>query len=219
MTFRLASLEKGTGPSGSRVNKGARDTLRDILALAMAVMISMLRGVNVVGRNKIKMDALRTLYESMGLRDAQTYIQSGNVIFRTPERDAARLSKKIQNGIEKKFGFRPEVILRTTAELREVMARNPFAKRRGIEPGKLLVTFLVGDPDGEARGKVLKIKVGPEELRIVGRELFIYFPDGQGRSKLSWAKIERTLKMPGTGRNWNSVTKLLEIAEKLEAAT
>jgi uncharacterized protein (DUF1697 family) len=185
----------------------------------MPVLISMLRGVNLGGRNKIKMDALRALYESMGLRDAQTYINSGNVIFRTPERDAARVSRKIQNGIEKKFGFRPEVILRTTAELREVTARNPFAKRRGIEPGKLLVAFLAGDPDGEARDDVLKIKAGPEELRIFGRELFIYFPDGQGRSKLTWAKIEKTLKMPGTGRNWNSVTKLLEIAESLEAAS
>jgi uncharacterized protein (DUF1697 family) len=185
----------------------------------MPVLISLLRGVNIVGRNKIKMDALRMLYESMGLRDAQTYVQSGNVIFRTSERDAARLSRKIQNGIEKKFGFRPEVILRTTAELREVAARNPFAKRRGIEPGKLLVTFLAGDPDAVARGNFLKIKVGPEELRIAGRELYIYFPDGQGRSKLSWAKIEKTLKMPGTGRNWNSVTKLLEIAESLEAAS
>jgi uncharacterized protein (DUF1697 family) len=183
----------------------------------MAVIISMLRGVNVGGHNKIKMDALRALYESLKLREAQTYVQSGNVIFRTDERDIARLAKRIEDGIERKLGFRPDVILRTATEMREVIARNPFAKRQGIEPGKLLVTFLGSDPGAEAREKILQIKCDPEELRIEGREVYIYFPNGMGRSKLPWAGLEKTLKTPGTGRNWNSVTKMLEMAEKLEA--
>ena len=178
----------------------------------------MLRGVNVGGHNKIKMEALRALYESLKLRDAQTYVQSGNVIFRTDERDIARLTKRIEDGIERKFGFRPDVILRTAAEMRDVVARNPFAKRRGIEPGKLLVTFLASDPPAEVREKVRQIKCDPEELRIEGRELYIYFPNGMGRSKLSTAKLEKTMSTPGTGRNWNSVTKMLEMAEKLEAS-
>ena len=97
----------------------------------MGVIISMLRAVNVGGHNKIKMDALRALYESMKLRDAQTYVQSGNVIFRTEERDLASLGKRIQNGIERKFGFRPDVILRTASELRDVIARNIFLPREG----------------------------------------------------------------------------------------
>jgi len=184
----------------------------------MTVVISMLRGVNVGGHNKIKMEALRALYESLKLRDAQTYVQSGNVIFRTDERDIARLTKRIEDGIERKFGFRPDVILRTAAEMRDVVARNPFAKRRGIEPGKLLVTFLASDPPAEVREKVRQIKCDPEELRIEGRELYIYFPNGMGRSKLSTAKLEKTMSTPGTGRNWNSVTKMLEMAEKLEAS-
>ncbi len=191
---------------------------RDILMRSMGVIISMLRAVNVGGHNKIKMDALRTLYESLKLRDAQTYVQSGNVIFRTKEPDLTSLGRRIQNGIERKFGFRPDVILRTASELRDVIARNPFAKRRGIEPSKLLVTFLAEDPGAEARDKVRSIKADPEELRIEGRELYIYFPNGIGRSKLSLAAIERALKTPGTGRNWNSVTKMLEMAEKLEAS-
>lgn len=184
----------------------------------MAVIISMLRGVNVGGHNKIKMDALRALYESLKLRDPQTYVQSGNVIFRTEEGDLASLSKRIESGIERKFSFRPNVILRTASELRDVIARNPFAKRRGIEPSKLLVTFLAGDPGAEARDKVRGLKTDPEELRIDGRELFIYFPIGIGRSKLPWAAIEKALRIPGTGRNWNSVTKMLEIAEGLEGS-
>lgn len=181
----------------------------------MPVIISMLRGVNVGGHNMIKMDALRALYESLGLRDAQTYVQSGNVVFRTQAKDPASLPKKIEDGIERGFGFRPSVIVRTASEMRDVIAGNPFAKRDGIEPGKLVVTFLAGDPGPEARAKALGIKVGPEELRIGGRELYIYYPDGMGRSKLSLPLIEKTLKTAGTARNWNTVTKLLEIAESL----
>src|SRR5665811_2227083 len=104
----------------------------------MPVIISMLRGVNVGAHNRIKMDALRALYESLGLRDPQTYVQSGNVVFRTDKRDLVALAKRIEDAIEQGFGFRPTVILRTSGELREVIARNPFAKRRGIEPTKLL---------------------------------------------------------------------------------
>jgi uncharacterized protein (DUF1697 family) len=184
----------------------------------MAVIISMLRGVNVGGHNKIKMDALRALYESLKLRDAQTYVQSGNVIFRTDERDMTRLARRIEDGIEKKFGFRPDVILRTTAEMRGVVAKNPFASRRGIEPGKLLVSFLASDPGEEGREKVRQMKCDPEELRIEGREVYIYFPNGMGRSKLPWAGLDKILKTPATGRNSNSVTKMLEMAEKLEGS-
>jgi uncharacterized protein (DUF1697 family) len=184
----------------------------------MAVIISMLRGVNIAGRNMIKMDALRDLYESLELQDPHTHVQSGNVVFRTNERDLVQLASRIENGIERRFQFRPDVIVRTTSELRDVIAGNPFAKRRGIEPAKLLVTFLANAPDPEAREKVLKIKTDPEELRISGREVYIYYPAGMGRSKLSWMAIAKALKTSGTGRNWNSVTKLLEIAEKLEGS-
>lgn len=203
------------------MHAASKSTLRIVAGIywrTMAVVISMLRAVNVGGHNKIKMDALRALYESLRLRDPQTYVQSGNVVFRTAERDLLLLSKRIQGRIERTFGFRPEVILRTAGELRDVIARNPFAKHQGIEPNRLLVTFLAGDPGAEAREKILKLKTDPEELRINGRELYIYFPNGMARPKLSWAAIEKTLKTPGTGRNWNSIKKLLEIAERLEAA-
>lgn len=184
----------------------------------MAVIISMLRGINVGGHNLIKMDALRALYKSLGLRDPQTYLQTGNVVFTTDKRDLVALAKRIEDAVERGFGFRPSVILRTTSELREVTARNPFAKRTGIEPNKLLVNFLASSPGAETRGKVLSLKIEPEELRMDGRELYIYFPNGMARPKMSWAVLERTLQIPGTGRNWNSVTKLLEMAEKMEAS-
>ena len=184
----------------------------------MPVIVSMLRGVNLGSHNRIKMDALRTLYAPLKLREPQTYVQSGNVIFKTEEEDLARLTQRIQNGIRRTFGFRPDVIVRTSSEMRDVIAKNPFANRRDIEPSKLLVTFLAGDPGLEARDALLKIKTDPEELRIDCRELYIYFPHGMARPKLSWPVIERILKTPGTGRNWNSVTNMCKIAEKLEAS-
>lgn len=182
----------------------------------MAAIVSMLRGVNVGGHNMVKMDALRALYVSLGLKDPQTYIQSGNVVFKANGRNVAALSKKIGDGIERKFGFRPGVVVRSAADLRTVIARNPFAGRRDVEPGKLLVLFLADDPGQEARDKVRAMNTNPEELRIDGREVYIHFPAGQGKSKLPMALIERSLKTPGTGRNWNTVRKLLEMAEGLE---
>ena len=178
----------------------------------------MLRGVNVGGHNQVKMEALRALYEQLGMQDPRTYVQSGNVVFRAKERDLRRLTKLLEDGIERSVGFRPDVILRTASELRTAIANNPFATRKDIDPRKLLVTFLAADPNPQARKKLLATKPDPEELRIVGREVYIYFPNGAGRSKLAWAAIAKSLGTAGTGRNWTSVTKLLELAEKLEAA-
>src|SRR5450759_5835900 len=124
----------------------------------MAVIISMLRAVNVGAHNRIKMDALRAIYESLGLRDPQTYVQSGNVVSRTDKRDLVALAKRIEDAIEQGFGFRPAVILRTSGELRDAIARNPFAKRSGIEPSKILVYFLASDPGAEIRDNVISLK-------------------------------------------------------------
>jgi len=181
-------------------------------------MISMLRGVNVGGHHKIKMDELRALYKSIKLEDPRTYVQSGNVIFRTKEKNAAQLAKKIQDAIEKKFGFRPEVILRTADEMRKAIAASPFSGRRDVEPGKLLITFLASEPGPEAQTTLASFKSYPEELHLKGREFYIYFPDGAGKSKLPWSQVEKFLKVTGTARNCNSVTKMLAIAEEMEGA-
>jgi uncharacterized protein (DUF1697 family) len=184
----------------------------------MAVIVSMLRGVNLSGRNKIKMDTLRAIYQGLGLRDSQTYVQSGNVVFRTKQQASAALAKRIEDAIEHKAGFRPAVILRTPVELRAVIAGNPFAARSGIEPNKLLVTFLAAEVCAQAREEIRAIKADPEEVKIGGHELYIYFPNGVGRSRLSLARLEKAVKVTGTARNWNTVTKLLEMAEAMEAA-
>jgi uncharacterized protein (DUF1697 family) len=183
----------------------------------MAVLISMLRGVNLGPHNRIKMDALRTLYESLKLEGSRTYVQSGNVVFRTKEKNNPQLAKKIQDAIQKKLGRCPDVILRTTGEMRKAITANPFPERVKTEPGKVLVTFLAEKPPREAEANLANLKGFPEELHLKGRELFIYFPNGAGKSKLPWSAVNKLLKVTGTARNWNSVLAILEIAEEMEA--
>ena len=183
----------------------------------MPVVVSLLRAVNVGGTSIIKMTELRALFESLKFKDVQTYIQSGNVVFRTEEKDLPKLAKRIQDSITKRFGTTPGVMLRTAAEMRNLVARNPFAKRHDIEPAELHVFFL-GAEISQTACKQLRVLPVKEEIVPSGRELFIYFPDGIGKSKLPWVKVDKICETQGTGRNWNSVTKLLAMAEALESA-
>jgi uncharacterized protein (DUF1697 family) len=183
----------------------------------MPVLISMLRGVNVGPHNRIKMDDLRAVYASLQLENPCTYVQSGNVIFRTKERSATKLCTKIQAAISEKFGFRPAVIIRTIEEFKQSLELNPFRERQDIEPGKLLITFLSAEPAADRQTVIRNLKVQREELHLIGRELYIYFPDGAGKSKLQWSSVEKLFKVTGTARNLNSVVKMLEIAERFEA--
>jgi uncharacterized protein (DUF1697 family) len=178
------------------------------------VGICLLRGVNVGGNNKIKMETLRAICEEQGLTRVETYIQSGNAVFVTGAKKLDGLAAKLELAIEAACGFRPPVVLRSLAEWREVVRRNPFAGRADVEPAKLLVTFLARALSAEERERVLAIPVSPEEVHVDGAESYIYFPEGIGRSKLPFAKLERAGGgVTGTGRNWNTVLKLLEMAE------
>lgn len=183
----------------------------------MPVVISLLRGVNVGGHNKIGMEALKRLFASLGLSDVRTYVQSGNVVFRTKETNLARLAIRIEEAIEKEFAFRPQVMLRTPTDLRRVIATNPFADREGIDPRKYAVIFLAAEPGPSEIAQARGIKAESEELHIDRLELYIYFANGMARPKLSPAVLEKKLKTAGTGRNWNTVTKLLALSEELEA--
>jgi uncharacterized protein (DUF1697 family) len=186
---------------------------------AMTAIICMLRGVNVGGHNKIQMNALRDLCGALKLECAQTYVQSGNVVFLSREKNLSLLSSRIQDAIESKFRFRPDVVLRTAAELRKVIGKNPFAGRKDVEPAKLLVVFLSTAPAKAARDTLAKFDTRGEELHFAGSELYIYFRNGMGQTKLSWPGLEKTLNSSFTGRNWNTVTKLLEMAEALPRRT
>jgi uncharacterized protein (DUF1697 family) len=181
----------------------------------MHVYVSFLRGVNVGGHNKIKMDALRDLYRKLGFHDPRTYVQSGNIVFGAKDKNLKPAI--IEDAIEKAFGLRPGVVLRAAAELKRTVSANPFAQRDGINPSLLLVSFLGDVPTRQALAALRALPVGPEEVHIAGREIFIYFPDGMGRSKFPWASMDKILKMTVTGRNLRTVTTLLKMAEEMEA--
>jgi uncharacterized protein (DUF1697 family) len=185
----------------------------------MPVVVSLFRAVNVGGYNRMPMQALRAVYDSLGLLGVQTYVQSGNVVCRTPGKDIRGLAARIADAVEAAFGFRPAVVLRTVPELRAVVEGNPFAGRKDVAPNRLLVSFLDGEPGPEAPGRMKEFDGYEEELRLAGRELYIHYPDGAGRSKLTAARLDRALGgVTGTARNWNTVLRLLELAEALEAS-
>jgi uncharacterized protein (DUF1697 family) len=183
----------------------------------MQAIIAMLRGVNVGGHNPISMQALRAFCGTLELRDAQTYVQSGNVVFRSKERNLNALAKRFEDAFEKTFGFRAPLVLRTAGEMQTVIANNPFAMRKEIEPGKLHAIFLTEELGPEARKQLEAVKVGPEEIKSGSREVYVYYPTGMGKSKLP-PLLDRILKKAGTARNWNSVTALLGMADNLEGS-
>jgi uncharacterized protein (DUF1697 family) len=169
----------------------------------MTQFIGFIRGINVGGNNMLPMATLKSACESAGLTDVSTFLQSGNVIFRSTKKDPAPLIKKA-------LDLDVKVIVRSVDELRKVIEKNPFGSDRN--PSALIVVFLDGTPSKEAQAALLAAHKGPEEIHFAGRELFIYYGEGMGRSKLTNAVIERKLGLSGTARNWNTVTKLLELA-------
>ncbi len=183
----------------------------------MPVLISLLRGINLAGRRKVKMEELRAIYAAQGFQDVQTYINSGNVIFKTGARDLLRLRQRLEDSIEEAFGFRSHVVLRTPADLRDVIARNPFAAKECLDPRRLAICFLAGELSTPTQRLLHTLDCKPEELHAHARELFIYYPNGMARPKLSLVAVEKIMKISGTSRNLNTVKKLLEMAEKLEA--
>jgi len=153
------------------------------------------------------------LYESLGFKEVLPYIQSGNVVFISDEADLARLRRQIEEGFEKKFGFSVEVIVRTSAELGEIIDNNPFQGQQSKESKWVVVMFLAARPGETAQEDLLKTYVGPEELFIIGKEVYIYYPHGIGRSKLSHSLIEKKLKTVGTARNWNTILQLQKLIQ------
>jgi uncharacterized protein (DUF1697 family) len=183
----------------------------------MTVFVSMLRGVNVGGTSRIKMRALQEVYESLGLRDVRTLLQSGNVVFRSSLRDRSQLAKRIQQEIERQLELKIEVLLRTKEEIEAIVERSPVLSPRA-DMSKLLVMFLAAVPPAQAQARLVKSHNGPEMLELRGPEVYLYYPNGVGRSKLSGAVIENRLETSGTARNWNTLTKLLEAARELDGA-
>jgi uncharacterized protein (DUF1697 family) len=177
----------------------------------LTTCMSLFRGINVGGNRIVPMSELKSLHQALGLKDVVTYIQSGNVVFSSDATNPAQLARQIEESFAQKFGFHSQVMVRTSAELEEIIASNPFQNQPEKEPKWVAVLFLATRPESAALEDLQKTYSGPEEIYLIGQELFVYYPDGIGRSKLTLPLIEKKLKSAGTGRNWNTVLRLQQM--------
>jgi uncharacterized protein (DUF1697 family) len=172
--------------------------------------VALLRGINLGARNKIAMADLRELFGRLGAEDVATYVQSGNVVFRS-RAGRSELVQEIERRIAQELGLEIRVLLRTSTELAKLVAGNPFAKSEN-DPLKLHATFLADTP-AAARVRALDSKpFEPDDFAVAGRDVYLHTPNGYGRSKLSNAYFEKQLAVAATTRNWKTVTSLAALA-------
>ena len=173
--------------------------------------VAFLRAVNVGGIGKVAMADLKALAEDIGLADPKTLLQSGNLVFEGAGKSPATIEKLLEREVVKRLGVETDIMVRTARELKAAIAHNPFPKEAKSDPALLHVRFLKKAVDAAAVATLRGAIKGREIVKGTGREVFIYFPDGAGTSKLTNPIIERQLGARGTSRNWNTVTKLAEL--------
>lgn len=181
----------------------------------MARYVALLRSVNIGGYGRMAMQDLRETFGSLGYDDVVTYIQSGNVLFSTGSRSEDAITEAIEHRIAHDFGDSPAVLLRSVAELRRIGSKSPFAKK-GANPARHHVTFLDEAPSKAALTS-LRHQLPPsgdDELVVHGREVYVHTPNGYAGTKYTGTLLERRLGVVSTTRNWNTVTKLCELAAR-----
>ncbi|HEY4391871.1 MAG TPA: DUF1697 domain-containing protein [Paenibacillus sp.] len=185
----------------------------------MAIYIALLRGINVGGKNKIKMADLKRILTESGLKRVQTYIQSGNVLFESDETEGV-LRQHIEQQIETAFGFPISVVLRTEQELRAIAAKCPFTEEQiaaadaASDTESLYVAFLMDIPADQDLERLSKYETDQEQYHVLGRDIYLLFSDSVRNSKLA-VQIQK-LSSPSTVRNWKTFNKLLSLAEEVK---
>jgi uncharacterized protein (DUF1697 family) len=183
----------------------------------MHTYISMLRGINVSGQKMIKMTDLKALYESLRCSNVATYIQSGNVGFRSGSNDPFSIGTSIEKAIEKSFGFSVTVILRRPAEFRKVINKCPFLGTARVDESRLYVTFLKSRPAPSLVKAIAPVPVKTADIyEIAGSEIYLHCPDGYGKTLFSNSFFEKHLKVAATTRNWKTVQTLLAMCSGAE---
>jgi uncharacterized protein (DUF1697 family) len=177
------------------------------------VYLALLRGVNVGGKNKLPMTSLAAFFTAAGCRNVRTFIQSGNVVFDAPPRLLTSLSERIATRIAEEFGYTTPVVLRTREELEAVVVNNPFLEH-GSHEDRLGVLFLSDHPDPDRVNLLDPRRSAPDEFVVRGRDVYLLLPQGFGKTKLTNAYFDSKLATVSTGRNWRTVTKLLDLMRK-----
>jgi uncharacterized protein (DUF1697 family) len=178
----------------------------------MPEYISLLRGINVGGKT-LKMDKLRSIYESLNLRDIKTYIQSGNVLFNARIKNVEKIKKEIEIRINKEASLAVTVIIRTPIELKKILSSNPFVNSGIKEIDRMYVTFLENEPTKELLKELKPARETKDEFKVIGKEIFLFCPGGYGRTILSNDFFEKKLRMNATTRNWRTVNKLYDLSK------
>ena len=173
--------------------------------------VALLRGVNVGGRNKLPMADLRDIFATAGCTAVQTYIQSGNVVFEAAQDLAERVPEIVTGTIRQRFGYETAVVLRSSEELRQVVASNPFDTSG--DPRFLQVAFLEDTPGAEAVSRLDPDRSPPDAFAVRGRNVHLHYPNGVARSKLTNEYLAAQLQTASTMRNWRTVLKLLEMVD------
>jgi len=176
----------------------------------MTTWIALLRGINVVGRNKVPMKGLKALLEKHACADVQTYIQSGNVVFRSRLGSAAAIERRVADAVAKAYGFEPRVVALKPGELQRAAAGNPFPQAND-DPTRLHLFFLAEPPARPDTKGLDAVRSATERYVLTGRVFYLYTPDGFGISKLA-ERVERLLGVAATARNWRTVTTLIEMS-------
>ncbi len=173
--------------------------------------LALLRGINVSGHNMIKMDALKKALEEIGFQNVTTYIQSGNVFVETDEESGFSVGFKIKQEIYKAFGHEVPVIVVSKADLEWSFKNNPFLKQKDVDTKKLYVAFISKELSSSAINELKISQFKPDEAIIDRNRIFIKYDIGAGKTRLDQKYIEKKLNVTATIRNWNTVTKLLEM--------
>ena len=177
----------------------------------MPAHVALLRGINVGGKNPLPMAALVELFAAAGAEAPRTYVQSGNVVFRAPARVARGIPAAVARAIAGRFGIDVPIALRTAGELAEVADACPFAAG-----GKLVhVVFLLAAPAAAAVRRLDPDRSPPDAFAVRGREIYVHYPNGSAKTKLSAAYFEGALGVAATARNWNTVLALRELVDQL----
>lgn len=178
----------------------------------MSAYVVLLRGINVGGNKRMKMGELREALANAAVDNPRTLLQSGNVVVES-NADIPALVDIVETTIQSTFGFQSTVIVRTADEIRDLLTNHPLTPDQ-IEDGRFAhVGFCRDEPDRDGFAALQEAHAGPEEMKLVGRELFVYYPDGSGTSKLTNSVIEKHLGTPTTSRNWNTVEKINTMLE------
>jgi uncharacterized protein (DUF1697 family) len=180
----------------------------------MAIHIALLRGVNVGGNKPVSISDMRDLLTELGFSGARSLLQSGNLVFRSNTRTDSDLERFMEAEAEKRLDLRTDFFVRTVTEWKAVIAQNPFCNEAEKDPAHLVIMFLKTAPNRKDVEALQAAITGPETVRFHSRQVYIVYPTGIGRSRLTNTLLEDKLGIRGTARNWNTVLKLAALANK-----